>query len=67
VPTYCGVVTRARKLIEYANGERELYELADDPYELRNRAGTPALAGVEARMHRRLRALCDPPPRGFRR
>jgi N-acetylglucosamine-6-sulfatase len=65
VPTYCGVVTRNRKLIEYATGERELYELADDPFELVNRAGDPALADVEATLHGHLRAMCSPPPPGF--
>ena len=33
---------------EYATGEKELYDLVNDPYELTNRAGSPSLATVQA-------------------
>jgi arylsulfatase A-like enzyme len=34
------------KYVRYWNDDEELYDLATDPYELENRAGDPALAGV---------------------
>ncbi len=44
--------------------EAQLFDLAEDPFELRDRAGDPALAGVEAqlreRLDRHLRATGDP-------
>ena len=39
---------------ELATGERELYDLHTDPYELHNRAGQPAYAGIQARLAARL-------------
>lgn len=49
--SYFGVLTsEPRKYVEYAGGERELYGLGDDPYELENRySGTPP-ADLEARL-----------------
>ena len=39
-----------RKYVEYEGGERELYDLGTDPYELTNRyAGTPP-AGLASRL-----------------
>jgi N-acetylglucosamine-6-sulfatase len=38
-PSYCGIRTRRRLYVGYANGEEELYTLRRDPWELRNRAG----------------------------
>ena len=43
--------------VEYRDGERELYDLNKDPYELHNLAGKPADAGLEADLARRLAAL----------
>jgi N-acetylglucosamine-6-sulfatase len=43
--------------VEYRDGERELYDLNSDPYELHNLAGKPADAGLEAGLARRLAAL----------
>jgi arylsulfatase A-like enzyme len=43
--------------VEYRDGERELYDLNSDPYELHNLAGKPADAGLEAELARRLAAL----------
>jgi hypothetical protein len=53
---------------EYRDGERELYDLNTDPYELRNLAGTSADAALQARLARALATLrncagsaCDSP------
>jgi len=48
-PTWRGVRTRRYTYAEYATGERELYDDAADPYQLRNLAGT-ADAGLLARL-----------------
>jgi arylsulfatase A-like enzyme len=37
-PRYWGLRTPDWKYVEYASGERELYDLRDDPYEMENRA-----------------------------
>jgi N-acetylglucosamine-6-sulfatase len=42
---------------EYGNGDRELYDLRRDPYELDSLAGEPAYAGVEGTLRHRLRML----------
>ncbi len=42
---------------EYADGERELYDLVHDPYELQNLAADPALAQPRAELARRLATL----------
>jgi len=44
---------------EHLNGERELYDLNTDPYELHNLAGRPAHADLEADLAQRLAALRD--------
>ena len=44
---------------EHRNGERELYDLNTDPYELHNLAGKPADADLEADLAQRLAALRD--------
>jgi N-acetylglucosamine-6-sulfatase len=45
------------KYVEYANGERELYDLAADPHELQSRHADPALASVRDDLARRLAVL----------
>jgi N-acetylglucosamine-6-sulfatase len=42
---------------ELATGERELYDLHTDPYELHNRAGDPSYAGIQSRLAARLTLL----------
>lgn len=44
---------------EHASGERELYDLVLDPYQLDNRAGHPAYAALEPDLAARLAALRD--------
>jgi N-acetylglucosamine-6-sulfatase len=65
VPTYCGVRTGTEKYVRYETGERELYELSDDPHELTNVADDPAHRDDVSRLSRRLDELCDPPPPGM--
>ena len=49
--------TDTHKYVEYANGERELYDLRSDPDELVNVAGDPAQAGMLAQLDARLEVL----------
>jgi arylsulfatase A-like enzyme len=63
VPTYCAVRTDRHLFVSYETGEQELYDLAADPFELRNLTGTAP--GLEAQLATTLRGLCDPPPPGF--
>ncbi len=57
-PTGRGLVRMVRrgpwKLTVYGTGERELYEVAEDAAELRNRAADPAAAGVVRDLSRAL-------------
>lgn len=64
IPTYCAVRTERYLFASYDTGERELYDLDADPFELRNLSGTEP--GVEGRLDKTLTSLCDPPPPGFR-
>ncbi len=63
VPTYCAVRTARYLFASYETGERELYDLDADPFQLQNLAGTTP--GLEARLGTTLKGLCDPPPPGF--
>jgi N-acetylglucosamine-6-sulfatase len=56
VPDYDAVRTTRWLYVEYANGQRELYDLRADPDELVNLAGRGHVS-VEATLHRRLDAL----------
>jgi N-acetylglucosamine-6-sulfatase len=64
IPTYCAVRTERYLFASYDTGERELYDLHADPFELQNLSGTES--GVEGQLDKTLRSLCDPPPPGFR-
>ena len=48
LPKYAAIRSGQFKWVEYANGERELYDLAADPHELVNRAAEPGLADTRA-------------------
>jgi N-acetylglucosamine-6-sulfatase len=63
IPTYCAVRTSRHLFVTYETGERELYDLEVDPYELKNLAGTKP--DLEARLGATLKTLCDPPPPGL--
>ena len=54
---FSGIRTRQWSYVEYTNGQRELYDLIGDPYELTNRDLDPHYAGVEAALAHRLAAL----------
>ena len=57
VPAFWGVRTKRYKYVELETGERELYDLRVDPYELDNRAGDAALADIRADLAARLEVL----------
>jgi N-acetylglucosamine-6-sulfatase len=53
-PVYAGLRTQRYLYVEYTDGQRELYDLKDDPYELRNIAGTRAVRSVQAKLSKQL-------------
>jgi arylsulfatase A-like enzyme len=55
-PRFEAVRTEDRLYVEYANGERELYDLREDPHQLNNRYGT-ADSGLPRSMSEQLAAL----------
>jgi N-acetylglucosamine-6-sulfatase len=65
VPPYCGLRTSRYTYARYADGFEELYDLATDPYQLENVAGSAARADIVARLDAELRARCVPVPPGF--
>lgn len=67
VPTWCAVRTRDSVLVAYRTGERELYDLAGDPYQLRSLHDDPAWNRPEQALGARLGRLCNPPPPGLSR
>jgi arylsulfatase A-like enzyme len=54
---YSAIRTRRFVYTEYANGEKELYDLLFDPFEKTNVVGQPAYAIVQTILERRLRRL----------
>jgi len=56
IPGYKAVRTHEHKYVEYANGDRELYDLFADPYELENLHGSVGPA-LEERLQTRLDEL----------
>jgi N-acetylglucosamine-6-sulfatase len=66
-PTYCALRNARYAFMTYRTGERELYDLAVDPYQMRNLAMG---AGVDTKIDRlraQLARLCNPPPPGLSR
>jgi arylsulfatase A-like enzyme len=55
--SYSAIRTPGDMYAEYADGERELYNLQTDPWELQNVAGTPEAASVQSALAARLRSL----------
>ena len=62
-PTYCGVRTPSFTFVRYATGEEELYDLGDDPWQLRNVVATRPNKANELRSL--TQSLCQPVPPGF--
>ena len=58
-PGFTAIRSARYKYAEHGSGERELYDLQSDPFELRNRHGDPAYAAVEAQLAARLLELQD--------
>jgi arylsulfatase A-like enzyme len=56
IPEYQGLRTATMTYVEYATGERELYDLVKDPYQLDNLAST-ADPNLLATLHARLESL----------
>ncbi|MFN8161857.1 MAG: sulfatase [Solirubrobacterales bacterium] len=54
---YLGVRLGPYKYVEYETGDRELYDLARDPYELENRVTDPRYDRVQAYLRRQLKRL----------
>ncbi len=57
VPPFWGIRTADHLYVEIGTGERELYDLKNDPNELANLAGRPAYATVQEQLRRRLAEL----------
>jgi N-acetylglucosamine-6-sulfatase len=65
VPAYCGVRSTRYLFVHYDTGERELYDLGRDPFELQNIVARTRYSSVVHRMAVRADQLCQPPPPGF--
>ncbi|MEX2557305.1 MAG: sulfatase [Actinomycetota bacterium] len=63
-PGFWAIRTHEWKYAELSTGERELYDLINDPYELENRAGQAELADLQAQLAAELEALRTAPPSG---
>jgi N-acetylglucosamine-6-sulfatase len=66
-PTYCALRSRRYSFINYRTGMRELYDMAVDPYQLRNIAATATGRTIVKRLVQPLARLCNPPPPDFDR
>jgi arylsulfatase A-like enzyme len=66
-PTYKSIRTERYTYVEYNSGERELYDLQNDPYELQSLHNSPAYASVKTTLSNRLRKLKNCAGAGCRR
>lgn len=57
IPEFYAVRTMEWKYVEYETGDKELFDLAADPYELNNLAGKRAYREIEAQLAQRLAEL----------
>jgi arylsulfatase A-like enzyme len=57
IPAFFAVRTMEWKYVEYETGEKELYDLVNDPYELENLAGKRKYREIEAQLAARLAEL----------
>ena len=56
-PSFKAIRTERYMYAEHNSGERELYDLREDPYELISRHNAPAYASARAQLANRLQAL----------
>jgi arylsulfatase A-like enzyme len=56
-PSFAAIRTGRFKYAEHDTGEKELYDLHSDPFELQSRDGAPAYAAAQAELARRLHEL----------
>jgi len=59
--TFDGIRVPGWTYAEYANGDKELYDLTADPYQLDNRADNPTYQAILDELAQRLRDLKPPP------
>ena len=59
MPGFDAIRTGRYIYAEHTNGEKELYDLQIDPYELQNRKNDPSYASVRADLATRLHQLQD--------
>ncbi len=57
IPEFYAVRNAEWKYVEYSTGEKELYDLVNDPYELKNLADKPEYAEIQAQLKSRLDEL----------
>jgi arylsulfatase A-like enzyme len=57
VPPYMAVRSKRWKYVRYRNGDRELYDRKNDPYELRSLHANPDYQQVMARLDKKLAPL----------
>ena len=57
IPEFYAVRTAEWKYVEYVTGEKELYDLVNDPYELNNIADQPEYAEIQSKLKTRLEEL----------
>ena len=62
-PSFWAVRTNEWKYVELSTGERELYDMVNDRYEMNNVAGRPDLASVQTDLASRLAVLKAAPAR----
>lgn len=60
--TFDGIRVPGWTYAEYGNGDKELYDLTIDPYQLENKANQPAYQAKQAELAQRMRDLKVPPP-----
>jgi arylsulfatase A-like enzyme len=56
-PNFGAIRTARHMYVEWNGGEEELYDLSNDPFELRSRHATPAYASVKSELAARLHQL----------
>ena len=57
MPDFTAIRTARYLYAEHGNGEKELYDLMNDPFELRSRHNDPAYASIRGQLATRLHAL----------